>query len=363
MSYKIESFMSELSSLVRGRLEHAMPDDKWRWTQAERKLESFENRSNIKTYVQGRLREGADRCDLLELIVAEYLLPSETELSDVQKFDPVPTFFQPAPRQLSELDLKKMAAGVPGFSVNDVAFDKKMRADEVEQQLRAYVDQKAVERADEVASGTVRKLRFEQSIENLPEVFFDFNPYRPRLTGAGDCAVVALAVAEDKTYSAAVAATSDITQEGGGIRIIDYKGYLSDHDFVSEPIEDGITLESLWHSDLISVSDAGVIMLAGEGDGRGNHAIGFRGGRMIVSDPILAAQLYASAEVMGVYLRKSNDAASIARAIKRQASQTPVSIREDTPMTHEDLENLKARLVNEIISNIASQLGVQQVLG
>ena len=363
MSFKIDGFMSELSSIVKGRLERAMPEEKWRWTQATRTLESFENRNKIKSYVTDRLKEGMDRSELQEKIIAEYLLPSESELSHAQKFDPVPTFFQPAPQQLSELDLKKMAAGVPGFSVNDVAFDQKMRADEVEQQLRAYVDQKAIERTNEVARSTVRKLRFEQSIDRIPETFFDFNPYKKRLDGAGDCAVISLAVAENITYSAAVAATSDITQEDGGIKTIDYKCYLAENGFVSEPVEDGITLESLWHSDLIGVSDAGVIMIAGDGDGHGNHGIGFRDGKMIVSDPILTAQLYASAEVMGVYLRKSNDAASIARAIKRQASQTPVSIREDTPMTHEDLENLKARLVNEIISNIASQLGVQQVLG
>ena len=128
-------------------------------------------------------------------------------------------------------------------------------------------------------------------------------------------------------------------------------------------MDDGITLEGLWHSDLISVTDAGVLVLATGGDRVGNHSIGFRDAKMYVSDPILVSQLFSSSEVIGVYLRKSNDATAIARAIKRQASQTPVSIREDTPMTHEDLENLKARLVNEIISNIASQLGVQQVLG
>ena len=105
--------------------------------------------------------------------------------------------FSPALRQLSELVLKRIAAGVPGFSVNDVAFDQKMKVDEVASQLRGYVEEKGVERADEVALGTVRKLRFEQSIERIPETFFDLSPYVSRLTtGAGDCAVIATAVAE-----------------------------------------------------------------------------------------------------------------------------------------------------------------------
>ena len=187
-SIKVGGFMSELSTLVNGRLEHAEPEDKWRWTQAVRTLEAFENRNNIISYAKLKLHEGIERSELQEKIIAEYLLPSETELSDVQKFDPVPTLFRSIPRQLSNLELKKMAAGHPGFSVNDVAFDQKMRADEVEQQLRAFVDRKGVERADEVASGEVRKLRFEASIEKLPETFFDLSTYQKRLTGVGDCA-------------------------------------------------------------------------------------------------------------------------------------------------------------------------------
>ena len=362
-SIKVGGFMSELSTLVNGRLEHAEPEDKWRWTQAVRTLEAFENRNNIISYAKLKLHEGIERSELQEKIIAEYLLPSETELSDVQKFDPVPTLFRSIPRQLSNLELKKMAAGHPGFSVNDVAFDQKMRADEVEQQLRAFVDRKGVERADEVASGEVRKLRFEASIEKLPETFFDLSTYQKRLTGVGDCASIALAICEKESYQVSAAALSDIEQEGGGVRTIDFQSYLFGNGYVSEPVDDGITLEALWNSDLISVTDAGVLVLATGGDRVGNHSIGFRDAKMYVSDPILVSQLFASSEVIGVYLRKSNDATAIARAIKRQASQTPVSIREDTPMTHEDLENLKARLVNEIISNIASQLGVQQVLG
>ena len=146
-----------------------------------------------------------------------------------------------------------MAAGVPGFSVNDVAFNHKMRADEVEPQLRAYVDKKAVERADEVASGAVRKLRFEQSIERIPETFFDLSPYASRLAGAGDCAIIAAAVAEGQTYSVAAAALSDSSQEDGGIRTIDFKSYLSGKAYAHEPLKNSVSLEALWHSDFIAV--------------------------------------------------------------------------------------------------------------
>ena len=214
--------------------------------------------------------------------------------------------------------------------------------------------------------GEVRKLRFEASIEKLPETFFDLSTYQSRLTGVGDCVAIALAVSENDAYQVSAAALSDIEQEGGGVRTIDFQSYLSSKSYVREPVADGITLEGLWHSDLISVSDTSVFILATEGDGIGNHAIGFRDGKMHVSDPVLASQLFASSEVIGVYLRKSSDATAIARAILRQATTrtpVPVAIRENTPMTAVELEALKTSLVNEIMTSLSAQLGVQQVFG
>ena len=83
---------------------------------------------------------------------------------------------------------------------------------------------------------------------------------------------------------------------------------------------------------------------------------------MYVSDPVLASQLFASSEVICVYLRKSNDATAIARAIQRHAAvRTPVPIHENTPMTAAELEALKVSLVNEIMGSFSAQLGVQQV--
>ena len=100
-----------------------------------------------------------------------------------------------------------------------------------------------------------------------------------------------------------------------------------------------------------------------EGDGHGSHAVGFWDGKMCVPDPIIVSQLYASAVVTDVWFSKSNAEVAIARAIKRQTSQTPMSIREDTPMTSAELEALKTRLVNEIMSSLSAQLGIEQVTG
>ena len=354
---KNKVFFSELQTILKARCEHAAPSEKWLYTQALRKLENFVTQRDLSTYITEQAKcEGFDRSDLQEKIISEYLLPSVPGLTAAQKFDPIPTLFQPAPRQLSNLVLKRMVGGVPGFTVNDVAFDQKMSADEVDQQLRGYVDQKAVERADEVASGAVRKLRFEQSIERVPEVFFDLSPYHNRLTG-GDCAIIAVAVAENKNYSAAVAATSDIAQEGGGIRTIDLKSYLDGKGYAHTPLKGRHTLEDLWHSDFIAVGDAGVIMVAGEGDGVASHAVGFREGRMHVADPILTSQLYASAEVVGVFFHKTSDTAAIARLVGNQATHAPVAIHERA-LTEVELEALQVALVNEVMASLAAHWNV-----
>ena len=349
---KNKVFLSELQTILKGRLEHADPAEKWRYTQALRKLENFVTQRDLSAYVSDQAKnEGFDRSDLQEKIISEYLLPAVPVLTDAQKWDPIPTLFQPAKRQLSNLDLKKMAAGVPGFTVNDVAFDRKMKADEVASQLRDYVDKKSVERADEVASGAVRKMRFEQSIERVPETFFDLSVYQSRLRGQGDCAVISVAVAEGKNYSVAAAALSDSTQEDGGIRTIDFKGYLDSHGYAHAPHKKGVSLEDLWHSDFIAVGDAGVIMVAGE-DSVANHAVGFREGAMHVADPILTSQLYASAPVMGVFFRKTTETAAIARVIQSQTTQTPVSIHERA-LTEAELEALQTALVNEVMASLA----------
>ena len=196
-------------------------------------------------------------------------------------------------------------------------------------------------------------MRFEQSIERIPETFFDLSPYQSRLA----------AVAEGQTYSFAAAALSDSSQEDGGIRTIDFKSYLDGKAYAHEPLKNRVSLEELWHSNFIAVGDAGVILVAGEGDGIANHAVGFREGKMHVADPVLLSQLYASAEVTDVYFRKTTDTAAIARAIQRQVTQTPVSIREVAPMTEAELEALRAALVNEIMSSLATQLGVVPVHG
>ena len=208
-------FFSELQTILKARCEHAAPSEKWLYTQALRKLENFVTQRDLSTYITEQAKcEGFDRSDLQEKIISEYLLPSVPGLTAAQKFDPIPTLFQPAPRQLSNSVLKRMAGGVPGFTVNDVSFNQKMSADEVEAQLRAYVDKKALERADEVSVGAVRKLRFEQSIERVPETFFDLSPYVSRTAKAGDCAVISVGIAEGKTYSAAVAALSGKSDDG-----------------------------------------------------------------------------------------------------------------------------------------------------
>ena len=321
-SVRVEGFMSELSSLVKARGEHAKDDSRWRWTQAERKLEAFENRNAIKAYARMRIYEGADRSDLQEQIIAEYLLP-QVETQD--SYDPYDFLWGTSPvmaaRTITDTVLSKMAAGVPGFKVKDVAWEHKMQLADVEVQLRAYVEKKSLQRVDEVAQGTARKMRFIQSIENLPETFFDFSPYRPRVTGAGDCAVISLAVAENEDYSAVVAATSDITQEGGGVRTIDFKEYLTSRSFTHEPVESGVSLEDFWNSDAIDLSDSGIIRVSLEGDGLGgSHVIGFRDGRMYVPDPILVSQYYASAAVTEAWFKKASDEVAMARAIKRQTS-------------------------------------------
>ena len=208
--------------------------------------------------------------------------------------------------------------------------------------------------------GTAHKLRFEQSIERVPETFFDLSAYQSRLMDAGDCAVIATAVAEGQTYSVAAAALSDSSQEGGGIRTIDFKSYLDEKGYAHAPLKKGVTLEGLWHSEFIAVGDAGVILVAAEGDGIANHAVGFREGTMYVSDPILTTQLYASAEVVGVYFRKTTDTATIARLVGNQATQTPVSVHERI-MTEAELEALKTALVNEILSALSARFGVESI--
>ena len=350
---KNKVFLSELQTILKGRCEHADIAEKWRYTQALRKLENFDVRRSLSGYITEQASfEGFDRSDLQEKIISEHLLPSVPALTDADKFDPVPSLFKPAKRQLSNLDLKKMAGGEPGFSVNNVSFNQKMKVDEVASQLRAYVSQKRVERADEVASGAVRKLRFGESFERVPETFFDLSPYQSRLTGTGDCAVIAVAIAEGKTYSVAAAALSDASQEDGGIRTIDFKSYLDGKGYAYTPHTKGVPLEDLWHSDFIAVGDAGVIMVAGEGDGVASHAVGFREGRMHVADPILTSQLYASAEVRGVYFHKTSDTAAIARLVGNQATQTPVVVHERI-MTESELEALQTALVNEVMASLA----------
>ena len=353
-------FISELQTLVKGRLEHADATQKWRWTQALKKLESWENRRNISDYVTLQSKnDGFNASDLQEKIIAEYLLPAERVVNTVGHHDP--DFFQSRPLLLTESMLKRMATGVPGSKVVDVAFENNMRVSEVKAQLAAYVEEKQVTRVHEVAGGQVRKLRFESSLEKLPETFFDRSTYQSRLTGVGDCAAIALAVSEKKSYRASVALLSDIEQDGGGVRTIDFEEYLSSKGYVREPVSTGIPLEGLWHSDLISVSDAGVFILATEGDGMGDHAIGFRDGKMHVSDPILASQIFASSEVLGVYKRQSQDAAAIANAILRQATTrtpAPAPIHESIPTSQAELEALKTSLVNEIMTSLSAQLGV-----
>ena len=71
-------------------------------------------------------------------------------------------------------------------------------------------------------------------------------------------------------YSVAVAALSDATEEGGGIRMIDFQSYLDGKGYAHEPLKNRVTLEDLWHSDFIAIGDAGVILVAGEGDGIAN---------------------------------------------------------------------------------------------
>ena len=363
-SIPIQGFMKELRSLCEARRDHAAahPEKgymvKGNYEHVVRQLDNSEKNRGIRRYAQMQLAEGADRCDLMEQIISEYLLPQER--SARKEYDPYDRLWAQSPvmnaRPLTDLVLSKMADGVPGFKVADVAFEHKMLAKHVESQLRAYMERRGLERADEVAQGTARKMRFEHSIEYLPEVFFDFNPYKPRLTGAGDCAVVALAIAENKTYSVAVADVSDITQEGGGVKTIDFKEYLLSRCFVDEPVDSGVSLESFWNSDVIDVKDSGVITVSLEGEGL--HAIGFREGRMYVPDPIVVSQLYASAEVQDVWFNTSDASVAMARALK-QAPQTPESIRED--LTLADLEALETRLVNEIVSSISAQLGIENI--
>ena len=355
---KVDGFMSELSSLVRGRLEHADSGEKWKWIQAERKLEGFENRNNIKAYAQLRIHEGADRSELQEQIISEYLLPQETAADRTPGYDPYKSLWAQSPvmnaRPLSDAVLRRIADGVPGFKVADVAYEYKTQPEHVESQLRAYMERRGLERADEVRRGMARKMRFEHSIENLPDVFFDFSPYKPRLTGEGDCVVVALAVAEDKTYSATVGAVSDIMQEGGGVRTIDFQEYLFSKRFVSEPVDPGVSLENFWNSDKINVKDSGVITVSHAGDT--THAIGFRNGKMYVPDPLTVAQLYASSEVQSVYFNTSDTEVAMARAVKLRAPATPVSIHEDV-----DLEALKERIIQRIMSNLSEQLSIKHI--
>ena len=158
-----------------------------------------------------------------------------------------------------------------------------------------------------------------------------------------------------------VAATSDITQEGGGVRTIDFKEYLTSRSFTHEPVEPGVSLENFWNSDVIDISDSGIIRVSLEGDGLGgSHVIGFRDGRMYVPDPILVSQFYASAAVTEAWFKKASDAVAMARAIKRQTSSQVQVVHEQT-LTEVELEALKGRLVNEILSNLSSQLGIESI--
>ena len=78
---------------------------------------------------------------------------------------------------------------------------------------------------------------------------------------------------------------------------------------------------------------------------------------MHVADPILTSQLYASAEVVGVFFHKTSDKAAIARLVGNQATQTPVAIHERA-LTEVELEALKGALVNEIMSSLAKHWNV-----
>ena len=89
---------------------------------------------------------------------------------------------------------------------------------------------RAVERVDEAASGAVRhKLRFEQSIERVPETFSSTSRHTSnRLIGIGDCAVIAVADRRgENTILLLLRQLSDaIAQEDGGIRMVDFQSYL-----------------------------------------------------------------------------------------------------------------------------------------
>ena len=50
----------------------------------------------------------------------------------------------------------------------------------------------------------------------------------------------------------------------------------------------------------------------------------------------------------------------MARAIKRQTSSQVQFVHEQT-LTEADLEALKGRLVNEILSNLSSELGIESI--
>ena len=120
-----------------------------------------------------------------------------------------------------------------------------------------------MERADEVLQWyRTQNCDFEQSIERVPETFFDLSPYQARQTGAGDCAVISVAIAEGKTYSVAAAALSDASQEDGGIRMVDFQSYLDGIGATHTRLTPkGVSLEELWHSDFIAVGDAGIILV------------------------------------------------------------------------------------------------------
>ena len=82
---------------------------------------------------------------------------------------------------------------------------------------------------------------------------------------------------------------------------------------------------------------------------------------MHVADPVLVSQLYASAEVIDVYFRKTTDTAAVARAIQRRVTQAPVQIHEVAPMTAAELEALDASLVTEVMSALSARFAVGSI--
>ena len=53
---KNKVFLSELQTILKGRCEHADLSEKWRYTQALRKLENFDVRRSLSGYITERHR-------------------------------------------------------------------------------------------------------------------------------------------------------------------------------------------------------------------------------------------------------------------------------------------------------------------